>query len=217
VRGLVVTRIAGVAETETESGCIADVPRFRAAIARIDEENSRDPQTEVVEGVQRPRELVYSEWLTEWVLRLQPGASEVLRLAARSQHIRRWEIPRASYPQTREGYLRWRSDLKQMHARISGELLRRVGYSEEVVARVQALNLKRELKQDPECQVLEDALCLVFLEHQSAALAAKASDEKMIGALRKAWAKMSASGRAAARELTLEPRVRALLLKALED
>ena len=98
--------------------------RFAAAVQRFNEANARDPYTVEVEGVAQPRELVYSRWLVDWVLRLQPNASEALRLAAHSQHLCRWEIPRESYPMTRPGYLKWRADLKQFHARKAGEILR---------------------------------------------------------------------------------------------
>ncbi|HEX7655206.1 MAG TPA: DUF4202 family protein, partial [Verrucomicrobiae bacterium] len=55
---------------------------------------------------------------------------------------------------------------------------------------------------DPEVRVLEDALCLVFLEFQLAALAAKAEDEKMVNALRKSWQKMTEQARTEALKLT---------------
>src|SRR5882672_4489137 len=108
-----------------------DAERFAAALRRFDAENARDTNVELVEGESQPRELVYSSWLTKWVLRLCPQASEALRLAARCQHLRRWEIPRNSYPMDRAGYLRWRADLKKFHAEKSGEILREVGYDEE--------------------------------------------------------------------------------------
>ena len=96
---------------------------------RFDEENSRDPHFENIDGVSHPRELIYAQWLTDWVLKLCPGASEELRLAARCQHLCRWKIPRDSYPMTRPGYLKWRADLKRFHADRAGEILREVGLS----------------------------------------------------------------------------------------
>src|SRR5205807_5671508 len=45
-----------------------DRDRFETALRRFDEENSRDPNTVLVGGLARPRELVYAEWLTDWVL-----------------------------------------------------------------------------------------------------------------------------------------------------
>ena len=148
--------------------------RFHAAIRRFDDENARDPNQE--NG--RPRELLYAERLTDWVLKLSPDASEALRLAARCQHICRWQNPRENYPMTRPGYLKWRSELKKFHAEKSGGILREVGYDENTIRHVQELNLKKNFPADAECRVLEDALCLVFLEFQFTALAVKTDDEK---------------------------------------
>ena len=186
--------------------------RFAAAIARFDAENSRDPNQE--NG--RPRELLYAERLTVWVGKLAPEASEILRLAARSQHICRWQSPRENYPATRPGYLKWRADLKKFHAQKTGELLRETGYDEDTIRRVQDLNLKKNFPADPECRVLEDALCLVFLEFQFAPLAAKSDDEKMINAVRKSWVKMTETGRAEALKLNFGEREKNLIAQALK-
>ena len=185
--------------------------KFQSASARFDAENSRDPNSEAG----RPRELLYAERLTDWVLKLRPDASEPLRLAARCQHIRRWESPRENYPLTRAGYLKWRADLKKFHAETSGAILREAGYDEETVRRVQDLNLKKNFPADAECRVLEDALCLVFLEFQFAALAAKSDDEKMVNAVRKSWAKMTEAARAEALKLSFGEREKNLLGQAL--
>jgi hypothetical protein len=200
----------------TETFHPRDPGRFEAALRRFDEENARDPHAEQVAGAAHPRELLYAQWLTEWVLKLCPGASEELRLAARCQHLCRWMVPRESYPMTRAGYLKWREGLKQFHAQKAGEILREVGYPEEVVARVQSLNLKKNFPNDAEGRVAEDALCLVFLEHQFADLASKTADDKMINALQKAWKKMTPAAQALALKLPHEPRLRGLLEKALK-
>ena len=193
-----------------------DQERFEAALRRFDEENARDPNVEQVAGVAHPRELIYAQWLTEWVLRLCPEASEPLRLAARCQHLCRWMVPRDSYPMTRAGYLKWREGLKHFHAQKAGDILREVGYPEDVIARVQTLNLKKDLAQDPDVQVMEDALCLVFLEHQAGELASKTTEEKMVNALQKSWKKMSPAGHALALKLSYTPRLQALLEQALK-
>jgi uncharacterized protein DUF4202 len=190
--------------------------RFQRAIQRFDEENSRDPNVEVVNGVSRPRELVYAERLTAWVLKLAPDAPEELRLAARCQHICRWMIPREKYERTKAGYLRWRNELKKFHAQKASEILREVGYDGEMIARVQALNLKKDFPKDPSSRVLEDALCLVFLEHQLADLAAKSTEEQMINALRKSWNKMTPQAHAEGLKLNYPPQMRALIERALE-
>lgn len=195
----------------------ANPERFAAAIARFDEANGRDPHAVDLDGVSQPYELVYSRWLAAWVQRLAPSASEPLRLAARCQHLCRWEIPRDSYPATRAGYLKWRQTLKEFHADKAAGILRDVGYGDDVLRQVRELNLKKNFPADPESRVLEDALCLVFLEHQFADLAAKTTEEKMIGALRKCWGKMTPAAQALARNLSLSPVERNLLDKALNS
>lgn len=188
---------------------------FETAARHFDDENSRDPNKVLIGGAMQPRELVHARWLTAWVLRLRPDASEALRLAARCQHLCRWEIPRNSYPMTRPGYLQWRAELKKFHARKSGEILREAGYDEEMIQRVQDLNLKKNFPADSEVCVLEDALCLVFLEHQFADLAARTDDEKMINALQKSWKKMTPAAQSEALKLNYGPREKDLLERAL--
>ena len=190
-------------------------PRFAEALRRFDGENSRDPNVVTVDGVAQPYELLYSKWVTGWVLRLCPSPSEALLLAARSQHICRWTVPRKSYPMTRAGYLKWRADLKQFHAQKSAGLLREAGYAEDVIARVQELNLKKNLALDPECQVLEDALCLVTLQHQLTDLIEKTESEKMVSILQKTWKKMSPAAREQALALPFSEREKEVLQRAL--
>jgi Domain of unknown function (DUF4202) len=184
---------------------------FTAAVRRFDEENSRDPNREDL----HPRELLYAQRLTDWVLRLAPNASEALRLAARCQHICRWESPRENYPMTRAGYLKWRADLKKFHAEKSGAILREVGYDEETILRVQELNLKKNFPADADARTLEDALCLVFLEFQLIGLAAKTAEDKTINALQKSWGKMTEVARAEALKLNYGKREKTLLQRAL--
>ncbi len=191
--------------------------KFAAAVRRFDEENSRDPNREIVDGVSQPRELLYAQRLTSWILRLAPNASEALRLAARCQHICRWESPRENYPMTRAGYLKWRTDLKKFHAEKSGAILREVGYDEETIRRVQDLNLKKNFPADADARALEDALCLVFLEFQLADLAAKTAEDKTINALQKSWAKMTEAARVEALKLNYGEREKALLQRALKN
>jgi len=199
----------------TDTITISDPARFHEAIRRFDAENARDPNSEMAEGVTHPKELLYARRLTDWVLRLCPGASEELRLAARCQHLCRWEIPRGSQPMTRPGYLLWRANLKKYHAQKAGEILGAVGYPAEFIQKVQDLNLKKKFPHDPNSRIMEDALCLVFLEFQLAELAAKTDDAKTINALQKSWQKMSAAGRAEALKLNYGPREKNLLEKAL--
>jgi Domain of unknown function (DUF4202) len=188
---------------------------FQWAIRRFDEANGADPNTIVVDGEPVPYELFYSHRVTEWVKRLRPDASPALLLAARCQHICRWKIPRSSYPKTRVGYLKWRTDLKQFHAKLSGEILLESGCSPELTARVQELNLKKDLGRDEELQVLEDGLCLVTLQYQLTDLIQKTDPEKMPGILQKTWKKMSPRAREEALRLPYPESQRSLLEQAL--
>jgi len=189
--------------------------RFERAIKKIDAATAEDPNFIVMAGQKRPLEVVHAERRAEWIGQLVGGsASEALLLAARGQHIRRWEIPRGSYPRNRIGYLKWRTDLKRFHAQKTAEILKEVGYEAETIERVQALILKKGLKQDPEVQALEDALCLVFLERQFSEFAQKEKD-KIINIVRKTWEKMSPQGRQFALQLPLDDEDRTIIEKAL--
>jgi hypothetical protein len=75
--------------------------------------------------------------------------------------------------------------------------------------------LKKDFPKDPETRVLEDALCLVFLEHQFADLVAKTAEEKIINAVQKTWKKMTEQARAKALELTFGVKEKKLIEKAL--
>ena len=193
----------------------SDPARFREAIRRFDELNAADPNREIADGSPQPRELLHARRLSDWVMTLAPGASEPLRLASRSQHLCRWEIPRASYELTRAGYHQWRNELKRFHASKSSEVLRSVGYPEEIVARVGDLNLKKNFPADAESRVLEDALCLMFLQFQFADLACKTDEAKVINALQKSWHKMTPQAHGHALKLGYSPRERELLERAL--
>jgi len=194
------------------AGDVEDHARFERAMARIDAAHAEDPRRD---ASGRPRELAYAERMSRWLAHLAPDASEALRLAVRCQHLRRWEIPRSAYPEGAAGYRRWRAEQARAHARAAAEILREAGYDEAFVARVQALVRKEGIKRDPEAQALEDAACLVFLEDEFAAFAARHDEAKLLAILRKTWAKMSERGRRAALALDLAPPLRALVERAL--
>jgi hypothetical protein len=190
--------------------------RLAVALAAVDAANADDPHTIVVGGVARPKELTHAEMMTRWVRRLSPGCSDEQLIAARAHHLRRWTIPRDAYPRDRAGYLRWRTAQQRQHAEDVASIMRDAGYGDESVERVQAIVRKRGLGRDPEVQVHEDALCLVFLETQFDALAESLGDEaRMVEILRKTAAKMSPAGLAAARTLPLSAEGAALLGRAL--
>jgi hypothetical protein len=194
----------------------SDAARFAAAVAAIDAANSLDPNAVPGDdGHPVPSELLYGQRMSRWLDHLYPNASEPLRLAARAQHIRRWEVPRDTYPMDRAGYHRWRTGLYTFHADAAAAILRDIGYDEETVARVRFLLRKERLKADPDTQALEDTICLVFLENDFAGFAPKHDPDKVILILRRTWAKMSPVGHAAALQLPLPPAAAELVRRAL--
>lgn len=191
--------------------------RFDKAVALIDEANAADPnKVETGTGL-RPAELVYGERMSETLGRLCPEASELLQLAVRAQHLMRWTLPRSDFPMDRKGYHAWRNTAKRRHAEDVSKFLGNAGYSPDEIETVQNLVLKVGLKRDDEAQTLEDVACLVFLEHYFSAFAAKHDHDKLIGIVRKTWAKMSDQGHTAALKLPLDDRSAKLVEEALGE
>ena len=196
---------------------MASADRFTRALAAIDAANAGDPNRIVARGESRPKELAHAEMVSEWVGKLQPNPSEALRLAARAHHIKRWSIPRSEYPAGLPGYNRWRRALQDFHAKEVTKILEEQGYDAALALRVADLVRKKGLGRDPEVQALEDAMCLVFVETQFHALAARLPEDKVIDVTRKTLRKMSAAAKAEAALLELDPADARLLKRAAEE
>jgi hypothetical protein len=194
---------------------IENQQRFAAAIERIDAANAEDPNVETHQGRPCPKELLYSRRMSDALARVEPDAPEAVQLAVRAQHIRRWKIPRANYPKDRAGYRKWRTALGRFHAETAGSILREAGYGEPAIRQVQALLRKERLKADPYCQLLEDVICLVFLEHYAAEFIQQHDEPKLLNIFRRTWNKMSPRGQQAALELKLPAAVGAIVEKAI--
>ena len=191
--------------------------RLETVIDWIDAANAADPSFEILEGVSEPKALLYGKRMSAWLERGYPESSEPLKIAARGQHIRRWEVPRESYPATREGYLKWRTYLYGFHADCVAALMQEAGYDSSAIDRVKSLLQKRGIKTDPEAQALEDVICLVFLENYFAEFAATQNGEKLLNIVRKTWGKMSDKGHELALQLPFTQPVQELLAQALAE
>ena len=191
--------------------------RVSEAFRQFDQANAEDPNTETVDGTEHPKELLYAQRMTATLEEFAPEASDEVRLAVRCQHIRRWTIPRETYPDGREGYRRWRSDLARFHADTAASILGGIGYDQESITRVSLLLRKERLKSDPEVQLLEDVACLVFLTHYLSAFVEKHESTKVIDILRKTWRKMSDKGHTAALQLNWDTKTRPLVEAALSS
>jgi len=189
--------------------------RLEKVLTRVDALNADDPNKEQIGDQKIPGEQLYSRRMTEQLQVFCPDASDELRIAAHSQHVRRWVSPRSDYPDGKAGYYRWRTELGRMHADLAAQAMAEAGYPEESRARVKKLLTKQGIKQDDEVQALEDVICLVFLQYYFKPFAARHPEEKVIDILQKTWAKMSPRGHKAALELALDPDSRWLLEKAL--
>jgi uncharacterized protein DUF4202 len=190
--------------------------RLQKAIQLFDEANSQDPNTETYEGKTYPKEVLYAMRMSERLDEFYPNTSDVLRLTARCQHICRWEIPRDSYEMDREGYLRWRQELKKFHAQKATDILQSIGYDQETIDKVAFLLKKKQLKKNTDTQILEDVICLVFLEYYFEPFAQKHPEDKTIEIIQKTWRKMSDQGHEAALQLQLSPSATELILKAVK-
>ncbi len=195
--------------------------RLQRTLAAFDAANSEDPNRELdqegADGEQHPKELLYAQRMTRCLAHFCPEASEVLQLAARAQHIRRWEIPRDTYPMDRAGYKRWRGQLALFHGETAGQIMAEQGYDQTTIERVKELLLKRRLQRDAEVQTLEDVICLVFIRYYLADFASKHPRDKLVDIIRKTWNKMSPKGQQAALQLPLDSELQSLLAESLAN
>lgn len=188
---------------------------LQATIDAIDAINSLDPRQEKYGNETWPKELLYSHRMSERLADFLPDAPETLQIAARAQHIARWEIPRDDYPLNRTGYQRWRVDLGKMHADKTADIMAQQGYAQADQDLVRQLLTKRGIKSHPLVQALEDVICLVFIEHYLEAFASKHDQSKMISIIQKTWRKMSNEGHQAGLKINLAAPVKQLVEQAL--
>ncbi|MCW8945160.1 MAG: DUF4202 domain-containing protein [Sedimenticola sp.] len=167
---------------------------FEKAIKLMDEANSLDPNLVIVDGKKWPKELLYSQRMSEMLQRFAPDTDDAMKLAIRGQHIQRWMSPRTDYPEGRQGYFQWRTNLYKFHAEATGKLMAEAGYSEESIERAMKAVGKKALKVNPDSQLLEDIADLVFIEHYMLEFVEKHpeyDEEKWLDIVRKTWKKMS--------------------------
>lgn len=170
--------------------------RLRLALAAIDAANAVDPARE--DG--RPAALVYGERMSAELTHLVPAPSEVLRIAARGQHVERWLLARSAYPEGKAGYLDWRREQARRHAIRVGQIMADAGYGADDCARVGVLLRKEGLKRDAEVQALEDVICFTFLRWYFKPFAEGRSAPDLMDIVSKTARKMSALARARALE-----------------
>lgn len=192
---------------------------FEAVITAIDQANQHSPRKTIVDGTERSYENVYSERMTSTLERMYPEASELLKIAARAQHIRRWDILRADYPLGPKGYNNWRKTCREHHAQIMDGIMSAHGYTEQDIEAVGIYLKKQKLKKNDESQALENIVDVVFLEFYWDEFVEKFpqyDDDKLIDIVGKTLLKMSSHGHKTALALDLPPATLKIAAAALE-
>ena len=169
---------------------------YNEVIKLIDATNAEDPNSEMADGKEQPKELLYSQRMVDMIQRFDANADDINKIAVRAQHIQRWKSPRSDYSMDRKGYHQWRTNLYKYHAQTTAVLMEQVGYDQDSVERVKLAIGKKALKTNTDTQMLENIAALVFIEHYMLAFANKHpeyDEAKWIDIIRKTWNKMTAS------------------------
>ena len=194
---------------------------YEQAIQLINDANSQDPNIEQADGKEWPKELLYSQRMSNMLERYDSEADEVIKLAIHGQHIQRWQSPRSDYPMDRRGYHKWRSDLYSFHADKVAEIMQQAGFNQQDIERAKKAVAKVGIKSNPDTQLLEDVVGLVFIEHYMLDFATKHpeySEQKWIDIIRKTWSKMSQRAHefVLAGKISLPESLTPIILKAIQ-
>lgn len=165
--------------------------RLDTVLTAIDTINCKDPNTIMINENTQPKELLYGHYMSACINKYWPEANELLQIAVRAQHIKRWHLKRTEFDTGKAGYLKWRIEQGKFHAALTKNLMLNNGYSEDESETTAKLLRKEKLKSNPDTQTLEDVACLVFLQHYFDEFAAKHKEEKIIRILQLTWRKMS--------------------------
>lgn len=195
---------------------------FEKVMQLMDKANSEDPNTETADGKDWPKELLYSHRMSDMIQRFAPDASEINRIAVHGQHIQRWKSPRTDYPMDRKGYHQWRTNLYKFHAETTAKLMAQAGYDEDSIAQVKEAIGKKNIRSNPNTQMLENIAALVFIEHYMLEFSIKHpeyDEAKWIDIIRKTWRKMSEPAQqfALANGITLPEPLIPLIQKSLSS
>jgi hypothetical protein len=189
--------------------------RLHSVFKAIDLINNEDPNTTTIDGNTQPKELLYGQYMTACINEYFSDASELLQIAVRAQHIKRWHLKRTEFDSGKAGYFKWRIAQGKFHAELTKSIMLENGYSEEDSETTAKLLRKEKLKSNPDTQTLEDVACLVFLQHYFDEFSAKHTEEKIIRILQLTWRKMSDQAHDIALKLTLPDHLAVLVGKAL--
>jgi len=193
--------------------------KLNNTLSAIDDINRQDPNVIVFNGSSQAKELVYGQQMTDCLNNFWPDANELLQVAVRAQHIKRWQLLRSEFADGKAGYYQWRIAQGKFHAELTASIMVEQGYSSEESERCASILRKENLKSNPDTQTLEDVACLVFLMHYFDEFAAKYTEQdneaKIVRIVQLTWGKMSERGHEIALSLTLPAHLAVLVGKAL--
>lgn len=189
--------------------------RLNAILSAIDLINNEDPNQITFDNISHPKEYIYGQQMSNMLDKHWPRSNELLQIAVRAQHIKRWHLKRDEFDLGKKGYFKWRIALGKFHAQLTEQLMQSHDYTVEESLETAAIIRKEKLKSNSNSQTLEDVACLVFLQFYFDDFATKHSEEKIIRVLQKTWGKMSEPGHDIALTLDLPEHLAVLVGKAL--
>lgn len=193
--------------------------QLESVLSAIDEINRKDTARTLVNETEHPKELLYGQRMSACLAQYWPQASELLQIAVRAQHIKRWHLKRTEFEHGKAGYYQWRIALGKFHAELTAEIMLEHGYSQAQAEQTASIIRKEQLKSNTDSQTLEDVACLVFLSHYFDDFASKYlaqdNEAKIIRIVQLTWKKMSEDAHNIALKLTLPEHLATIVNKAL--
>jgi len=200
-------------------------PQLKSVLSAIDDINRQDTNTTFFNGEEYPKELIYGQRMTSCLEQYWPKSSELLQIAVRAQHIKRWHLKRNEFEQGKAGYYKWRIALGKFHAQLTAQTMIAHDYSKEQAEQTASIICKENLKNksqsqlNSDSQTLEDVACLVFLIYYFDDFARQYTEqnneEKIIRIVQLTWGKMSEEAHTIALKLVLPEHLAAIVNKAL--
>ena len=188
-------------------------------LAAIDDVNRQDPNTILLNGTSQVKELIYGQQMTDCLKKYWPEANELLQIAVRAQHIKRWQLKRTEFSEGKAGYYQWRIAQGKFHAELAASIMIDQGYATEQAEQCAAIIRKENLKTNSDSQTLEDVACLIFLMHYFDEFATKYTEQdneaKIVRIVQLTWSKMSTQAHDIALGLTLPDHLAVIVNKAL--
>ncbi|WDE98365.1 DUF4202 domain-containing protein [Lentisphaera profundi] len=188
---------------------------YAKAVSMILDKNQLDPDKKIIDDQEVGANVLYSKYMGEWQEKLYPEVVDAVKLAARAQHICRWELKRVDFPEGKAGYFKWRTTLAKLHAQILSEIMDECDYSLTEIDRAKEACQKKNFKNNEDSQCVEDCACMVFLNYYFDDFIAKHSDERLIDIVGKTWGKMSEKAHDAALKLDLSEKALSIVKAAL--